>query len=211
MVLNYSLCAIIHRTDSSNLLSELAKLLDSGSSIRLKHLTWKPATEISRQTFIGTTEIDASGIANLLVEEWEQENYYCFSLQIKLEPEFRDVDESISFGCMWTSIFAGAKYLLIQMTAASTNMSLTVQKSNAIHNVWQNFAKKIDAIVAYIDIEEDCCGIQLFPNVGEIQLPDWETLAYQENCHCHYSIDLMTKFIIAVNDLLSKNLVIFFH
>ena len=201
MGLDYSLCAIIHRIDSSNLLSELAKLLDSSSSNRLKHLTWKPTTEIYRQTLIGTTEIDARGIANLPLEEWEQENYYCFGFQIELEPEFRDVDESISFGCMWTSIFAGAEYLLIQMTAATTNMSITVQKSSAIHNAWQNYAKKIDAIVAYIDIEEDCCEMQLFPNVGEIQLPDWSTLAYKEDCHCHYSIDLMAKFIIAVNDL----------
>lgn len=204
MGLDYSLCAIVHRTNSSNLLLELSKILDSKSSLRLQHLTWKPATEISRETFIGTTEIDASGIANLLLEEWEQENYYCFSLKIKLESEFRDIDdveESIPFGCMWTSIFAGAEYLLIQMTAATTNMSLTVQKSNAIHNVWQNFAQKINAIVAYLDIEEDCYGIQLFPNVGEIQLPDWETLAYKENRHCHYSIDLMAKFVIAVNEL----------
>ena len=65
MGLDYSLCAIVHRQNSSSLLPELAKLLTLESSLRLKHLTWKPATEFTRETLIGTTEIDARGIANL--------------------------------------------------------------------------------------------------------------------------------------------------
>ena len=162
-------------------------------------------TEALRNTIIGTNETDARGIAGLELDEYERDNSYCFSLLIQLEPEmeshlgdhkFSCFDRRDRFGCMWTSFCAGSEYLFVEMTAATTGMSLVLQYSDAIHNCWRNFARQTDAIVAYVDLEGDC-AIQLFPNSGDVILPDDDTLAYKNDYHA--SVDLKAKYIRNAN------------
>jgi hypothetical protein len=95
---------------------------------------------------------------------------------------------------MWTSIFAGKEYVLLEMTAATSGMSRVLQQSKAIHAMWTNLAKETNALFAYIDIEEQI-AIQLFPTYGDLTLPDYETLAFDGDFR--FSVDRMVTFLCA--------------
>jgi len=207
MGLDYSLCAILHRKDSRDLLKHLATILTPEYKERIAHLEWSPTVEESRETMIGTTEVDAFGIADLELVYSDTENNICFSLQIQLEREmesylgdhrFECFDQPGPFGCMWTSIYAGAKYVLISMTAATSGMSRVLQDSKAIHDLWISFAQKAGAIVAYVDIEDDV-AIQLYPFPYDLYLPNYYTLSFKEDDRA--SVDLFAEFIRNDNEL----------
>jgi hypothetical protein len=107
-------------------------------------MQWLPELETGRITIIGTSEIDARGIAGLNLRDYESPNCYCFSLQIQLElePEMELLSDGC-FGCVWTSVFAGAQYLLLELTAASSDLSWIIQKSSAVHAAWTSLATSI--------------------------------------------------------------------
>ena len=207
MGLDYSLCVIFYRDNSGAFLPNLVALLDPEDRARVANLTWSPASETRRTTLIGTAETDARGIAGLRLNRGESENHYCFSLQIQLEPEmeaflgeheFECFDRPGSFGCMYTSVCAGSKYVLFEMTAATTGMSHVLTHSEAIQDAWVRFARAMGAMIAYIDCE-DLCGMQLFPDSGEVVLPDANTLIYADiDSVC---IDLAAEYIRRVNNI----------
>lgn len=202
MGINYSMCIVIKREDADSLLENLCTILDSRSRDRIGSKKWLPELESSHTTQMGTLEIQALGIADIELEKGESPNSYCLSLQIQLEPElkpfltnhgFNCFEQSGSFGCMWTSVFAGSKYVLLQMTAATSDMSRILQQSKAIHQAWIKLAKKTNALFAYIDIE-DQIAMQLFPNQGDLTLPDYGSPEY--NSDCFFSVDRMVSFLL---------------
>lgn len=203
MGIDYSLCLIINRADSGTLLPHLSTLLDADSRARIASIEWSPETESVRRTLIGTTETDARGIASFSVSDTETSNSYCFSLDVKLEREleslvpdhrFQCFDQKSPFGCLWTSIFAGKDYVLLEMTAATSGMSRVIQQSQVIQSKWTGLAKSTDALFAYIDVEESV-AIQLFPTHGDLVLPDYDTLAYDGDCR--FSVDRMVAYLLA--------------
>ncbi len=207
MGLDYSLCAIFRRTGAEGILKDLSLLLDEESRRRIEELTWSPREEKLRQTLIGTMEVDGRGISELQPEEDENGNYFCFSLLIQLETEmekhlidhnFQCFGKAGQFGCMWTSLFCGQEYVLLQMTAATTPMSITLRESQAIQEKWTGFAKTAEAIVAYLDIE-DRVAKQLFPGVGDLYLGDCETLQFTGDIH--FSVDRFVEYIRNVNQI----------
>ena len=202
MGIAYSLCLVIKREDSDLLLDKLCALLDSPSRDRIGSRKWSLESEVKRTTLIGTSDIDARGIAGIQLAESETSNSYCLSLQIQLERELESLipdhkfmcfERPGAFGCMWTSIYAGNQYVLLEMTAATSGMSRVLQQSQAIHTAWIELAKKANAMFAYIDTEEQI-AIQLFPTYGELRLPDYETLAYDGDYR--FSVDRMVAFLL---------------
>ncbi len=202
MGINYSLCLLAKREDSDSLLENLCTILDSRSRDRIGSKKWLAGLESSHTTQIGTSEIQALGIAGLELEKGEFPNSYCLSLQIQLEPElepllsdhgFECFEQPGSFGCMWTSVFASSKYFLLEMTAATSDMSRALQQSKAIHRAWIELAKKTNALFAYIDIE-DQIAMQLFPVYGDLRLPDYDLPEYK--CGFFFSVDRMVSFLI---------------
>ena len=170
-------------------------------------MTWSPDTESNRFTMVGTSETDARGIAGLTLEDVERDNSYGFSINVQIEPEleshvegsdFKCFGKPESFGVMWTSVYAGKTYLLIEMTAATSGMSRILENSKSIQKKWTQFAKSINAIFAYVDLE-DQNAIPLIPKLNEIILPDLETLSFDEDIQ--FSVDLMTNYIIKANKI----------
>ncbi len=199
MGIDYSLCAILPRNQSSRFLEQLSKLLAAPSRRRIKNLVWSEAIQISHA--------DSRGIAGLLLEENESANNYAFSLYIKLERDmeaysdghsFKCFTREGSFGSMWTSVFASPAFLLVKMTAATSGMSRVLQHSEAIHKLWQQFAKAAKAVVAYVDLESES-GVMVFPNAGDCVLPVNDTFVCFE-CD-EFSLDEMVKFIQQENNL----------
>jgi hypothetical protein len=199
MGLNYLLCAILPRDQSPGCLEQLSKLLDAPSRRRIKNLIWSPATKIS--------DTDSRGIAGLSLIEHEQENYYAFSLQIKFErnmaahlseTQFKSFGRTDSFGIMWTSVFAGTEYMLVQMTAATSGMSRVLQDSDAIHKIWWQFAKASKAVVAYVDLESES-GIMVFPKSGDCVIPVNETFACFEGSE--FNLDEMVRLMRETNNV----------
>ncbi len=202
MGINYSLCIVAKRDQTTGLLASLAEHLSACSRARLPNGGWKPETEVRRTTRIGTTEVDARGIAGVLPEEREVCNHYCLSFEVHLEREveayvpdhrFRCFERPDSFGCMWTSVFAGDEFVLLEMTAATSRMSRVIQHSETIHKMWIDIARRSHSIFAYIDIEERD-AIQLFPAVGHLWLPDIETLAFENDWR--FSVDRFVMFLM---------------
>src|SRR5688572_3261089 len=112
MGIDYSLCLVIKREDSDLLLGELCELLDARSRDRISPKTWSPESEACRTTLIGTSEVDARGIAGLEPTDGESSNSYCLSFHIQLERQLESLvsdhrfdcfNQAGSFGCMWTS------------------------------------------------------------------------------------------------------------
>jgi hypothetical protein len=196
---NYSLCLICQRDDSKLLLTALSELLDYKSRQRIDLMQWSPELETERITIIGTSEIDARGISGLNLCDYEHPNYYCFALQIPLEPEMEFLSDG-ALGCMYTSVFAGAQYLLLELTAATSDLSWIIQKSSAVHAAWTLLAIKTNAIFGYVDIEEDV-AIQLYPKYGDLILPDPddETLIYDGDGGYRFVIDRMVEYLISTN------------
>lgn len=202
MGIRYSLCLITKRQDADLLLAKLGELLDAESRARIGSKKWSPESEERRTTVIETSDIDARGIAGFRTDG-ESPNLYCLSLQIQLERELesfvrdhhlRCFDRPGAFGCMWTSVFAGDQYALLQMTAATSGMSRVLQRSEEIHFAWFELERKANALFAYVDIEEKI-AIQLFPFRGELRLPDYEPLAFEGDDH--FSVDRMATFLLA--------------
>lgn len=203
MGIDYSLCLIAKREDSHSLLDNLCVHLDSRSRDRIATKKWFPESENRRTTLIGTHDVDARGIAGMQLADGESSNSYCLSLQVQIERDFEPLladhrfkcfERPGSFGCMWTSIFAGNDYVLLEMTAATSEMSRVLQKSEAIHAIWIELAKNSNALFSYIDIEEQI-AIQLFPTYGDLTLPDFQTLAFDGDYR--FSVDRMVTFLLA--------------
>lgn len=202
MGIRYALCALTLRDHSELLLPELSKLLDDKSRARIEHLEWAPEEEVERQTLIGTTDLDAQGIAGLATDPYEPEYQYCLSLHVQLESEMGqfvgyDADylsQPASFGCMWTSVCAGREFLLLRLGAATSGMSRVLQSSQVIQKMWREFAERVFARVAYIEIGDDL-AIQLVPSPGELYLPDFDVLAYANDYRV--SIDRLGYFVSA--------------
>ena len=206
MGIDYSLCTIIAREQASSVLRHLSSIITPESYARLEGLKWEPLLETKRKTLGGTTETDAIGIYGLERIELDRENSYCFALQVQLEAEmashldatdFDCFDSPGSFGCMWTSFYAGERYLLVEMTAATSRMSRVVRESAEIHELWRGFARSSNSIVAYVDVEE-ACGISLYPRTdGDIFLPDVDTLTYIDDYR--FSVDPFVELVLAAN------------
>ena len=205
MGIDYSLCLVAKREDSHVLLGHLCELLDARSRARITSRIWSPESEELRATLIGMLELDSRGIAGIEPAEYESPNSYCLSLQIQIEQELESLvsnhnlqcfEQPGSFGCMWTSVFAGSKYLLLEMTAATSGMSLILQQSEAIHSRWRDLARKVNAIFAYVDLELRV-ALQLFPCDGNLELPDPATLAFDGDVR--FSVDRLVSFLIATN------------
>jgi len=195
---NYSLSAIFHRAESSDLLKHLSAILDPDAKSRIENLPWSPAVETTRKTMIGTMEVDAQGVAGLEHRHGDFEYSYFFPLWIQLEEEMKLYLDSSRLDCfdhpgsldtLWTSIDAGSKYVIIKMTASRTQLSSVFINSKTIQDLWSGFALESNAIVAYIDLEENG-AIQLFPNKGNLVLPDDDTLVFVDSydtCVDHYA------------------------
>ena len=203
MGIDYSLCLITKRKDSDTLLPSLLTVLDADSRDRIGTLDWSPDSELMRPTLIGTSEMDARGIAGFKLSDKDSPNAYCLSLDIQLEADlqallgdhrFKCFDEPGSFGCMWTSVFAGEHFILLEMTAATSGMSAVLRQSQAIHATWISLAKNANAVLGYIDVQEQI-ALQLFPTYGDLTLPDCNTLAYDGDVQ--FSVDRMVAFLLA--------------
>jgi hypothetical protein len=204
MAINYSLCLVARRNDCASLLEKLSVCLDAPSRARIASLRWSPEVDTTRRTLIGTTETDSRGIAGLRLAEGESPNAYCFALNIQLEREFEANLEDHrfscfgqpgSFGCMWTSIYAGLEFLLLEMQAATSGMSQVLMCSEAIHAMWVDLAKEAKALFAYVNIEQNP-ALQLFPNHGDLWLPDCNTLGFEDG---GFSVDRMAEYLLATN------------
>ncbi len=199
MGLDYSLCAILPRNQAPHMLEQLSTVLDATSRRRIQNLAWSPALQTSNTV--------SQGIAGLLGIEHEQTNFYAFSLQVKLEREmkaylvdypFNCFDQANVFGSMYTSVFAGAEFLLVRMTAASSDMSRVLENSSAIHKLWAQFAKASKATLAYVDLESEV-GILLFPKSGDCIIPINDTFACFEAPE--FDLDEMTRFMRQANQV----------
>lgn len=199
MGLNYSLCAILPRDQSSRFLEHLSKVLYADSRRRIQNLVWSPAFQSS--------DTVSQGIAGLSAIEHEQANDYALSLKVKLERDmeaylsedhFKSFDRTDSFGYMWTSVFAGAEYLLVKMTAASSDMSRVLENSSAIQKLWAQFAKASNAIAAYVDLESET-GVMVFPKSGNCLIPVNDTFACFEAPE--FDLDEMVRFIRQENNV----------
>jgi hypothetical protein len=197
MGIDYSLCAILPRTQSARMLEALRKILSAESRRRIKNLEWMPAMQVN--------ETQARGILGLDLNESESENSSCFGLHVKLERElepqlgehrFKCFERPDTFGCMWTSIFASPEHVLIQMTAATSGMSRILQESTAIHKLWRGFAKDANAVVAYVDLESET-GIMLHPRSGTCVIPSDEPLSWFEGQD--FDLDEMVRVMRQTN------------
>lgn len=203
--LNYSLEAILLRSGAEKLLPALRTVLDAQSRERLAGLAWSPEHEEEAETLIGTTELRAGGIRGLRPEEYEQVDQICFGLWVTLEPEMQEhtqteIEEGpVSLGCMWTSIDAGRRYLRVQMTAATSGISRILIESQAVRDLWAEFAVRAGAIVAYLDVEGEALPIQLYPVTGEVMTPDEDTLRFVN--HVDSATDLICEYIVRTNKL----------
>ena len=205
MGIDYSLCLIVARKKSGNLLAHLSELLTNDCQVRLHKLSWSPESELRRNTAIGTSEIDARGISGFERMGSDAPNSYCLSLHVQLEPAMKELlgdngfncfDQPGAFGCMWTSVYAGDEYILLEMTAATSRMSRVLQKSNVVQSAWKKLAEATDAIFAYVDLEDET-ALQLFPIYGDLFLPDCDTLSFVRDYR--YSIDRMANYIVNSN------------
>jgi hypothetical protein len=164
MGLDYSLCAILPRARTEQILRHLSKRLDTHTKRRIAQLKFQDGTNI---------------FSGLMLEESECENNICFSLQVKPGREMSEhlVDHRLncvgregSFGCLWTSVFHGSEDVLFKMTAATSGMSRVLRDSQAIHKLWIGFCKDAKAIAGYVDLETQS-GLMLFPNSSDFVFP----------------------------------------
>ena len=205
MGLNYSLSGIFERENSQAILRELVPLLAPVSQARVADLDWAPGTEQWREMSIGVQTMDARGVAGLTVESVERENDFCFSLALDLEPEteamfaqyeFPCLPESglFSLGCFWLSVRAGQKYVLLELTAASSALSRLL-RSASVAAVWRAYAERSGALLAYIDTESRGEEICVFPDNTERDFPDFETLLFKDD---HFdSVDHCVNYIFS--------------
>ncbi|MFY8149058.1 MAG: hypothetical protein ACOVNL_07550 [Prochlorococcaceae cyanobacterium] len=202
MGFSYSLCLISKRNESELLIKSLLPFLDSRSRSRFSESRWAPESESTWTTSGGSLQIDARGIAGIKLEDGECSNSYCLSLFIQLERElehlfpdhrFTCFDHADSFGCMWTSVFAGSEYIKLEMTAATSGMSQAIRQSKAIHAAWITIARRSNALFAYINIEEQT-ALQLFPRQGNLMLPEHGELA-SDGSH-RFSVDHMVRYLL---------------
>lgn len=207
MGLNYSLCAVYRKARAEGMLQDLSEFLDRESRQRIQTLRWAPHKEKIRQTLIGTKDVDGHGIDGLELREHESINHYCFSLLIPLEAElekqfpdhgFPRFEKAYKFGCMWASVYSGQEYVLLQMTAATTAMSRILGDSRVIQEKWAEFARKSEAVVAYLDLEVQVTK-QLFPGFGDLYLPECSTLYFVGKGH--FSVDRFVEYIRNVNEV----------
>jgi hypothetical protein len=203
MGVRYSLNLLTRRNECDSLLAEFSSLLDDEGQARLRQLTWSPESEVRRRTLIGTDDIDARGIAGLPLAKHEFSNSHCFSLLVQLELGLASLvgdhglkcfGQAGSFGCLWTSIFAGEEFLLLQVTAATSGMSRVLERSEVIQDTWAELARKVRATFAYVDVE-DRTAMKLYPRFGDLYLPDTETLAFVGDER--FSIDRLALYLIA--------------
>lgn len=213
MGLNYSLCCIFERANSKDILRHLAPRLDSAGRKRLGELDWAPTSEVRRRLHIGVEGVDARGVAGLALEESERDNDFCLSLAVALEPEleaelnarittdaykFRREEGLLLFGCMWLSVRAGEEYVLLQLTGATSDMSRVLVQSQAIAELWRAYARSSKALLAYIDRESDEPKV-LLPEHWQLELPDEETLSFENNRGEYgFSVDHFVSYILSV-------------
>ena len=172
--------------------------------MRLGSLDWKPETERERVTESGTTVVDARGIAGLQLAELDRENHYCLSLKIfGLEKQFHPFTNesridaeagSVEIGCMWTSVFAGAEFVMLQLMAATSPMSRIVSGSNSVARLWYNFAESAHALRGYVDLETDTAK-QLYPVSCDLLLPSDYAFHFCDDEDAQFSIDDFARLV----------------
>ncbi len=201
MVLNYSLCLITRREDGARAMKALRPLLDEESQSRIGDEPWRPESERRCPTQIGTDDIDARGIAGVVLREWESIDSYCFSFRIQLEPVLYELVADHGFDCFvapgnfgtfWTSVYAGEKYWYLEMSAGTSGMSRMLEQSGRIQSMWEKLARDSNAIAAYVDLE-DKTSIRLYPTLGDFCLPDVDTLTFVDDYR--FSVDRVAEFI----------------
>jgi hypothetical protein len=202
---NVSLCLITRRAAADSLLRNFSGILDDAGRRRLGSCRWLPETEICRTTADGRSERYASGISGLARCDYDAANSYCFSFHVQME---RELEESFdeqdfdcfaqpgSFGCMWTSLYAGEQFLLLQCTAASSRMSDAIEHSKTIRDLWVRLARDSHAVFAYIDLEHEM-ALQLFPGQGYLNIPS-DSMSSPDD-HRQFSVDRMTEFLLSIN------------
>lgn len=204
MGLRYSLCSIHARKHSTHILRCLAPYLDDHSAQRLQSIDWYPEHETEQKTEFGTLAVNAHGIAGLIPEDDERPNDFCLSLKIKLEEDFHKhinpccIDQSsgsVRFGCIWTSVSAGADFVLLQLMAATSQMSRIIAASQQVIEMWTSFARSANSACAYIDFESEHAK-QLYPKVDSISVPDVESLGFCDDID-HYSIDDFARHLMS--------------
>lgn len=103
----------------------------------------------------------------------------CLALMVQLEPGFASqfddeppqcFDAPGEFGCLWATVHAGANYVLLDLAAATTGMSVVLQLSERVHALWRDFARASGALLAYVDLG-DGAALGVHPSALHFTLP----------------------------------------
>lgn len=158
MGLNHSLCAIVPRAKADAATAALLQVLAPSSRLLL----------------------EGGGLLALAASVNQADSGpHCLALMIQLEPEFAVqfddepppcLEAAGEFGCLWATVRAGVEYLLVELAAATTGMSVVLQQSARVHALWRDVALASGALLAYVDLE-DGAALGLYPREEYFALP----------------------------------------
>lgn len=220
----YSIHTIIRRSDSDRLISGLSILLDKESQERLEGRVWSPRTETKRLSATGSLETDASGFSGVELDDLERklEGVLRVCLAVNLEPASRRhaepgmADESyrraFESGQLYPisvslSVCAGARYLDLDVSVDTRSLRSIFVESSALHELWREFSRRINAIVSYVDIgleDYDDAAIRIYPTSGRLSLPHDEDCPDFADIRFDYPIDPYVEWILRNNPLFPR-------
>ncbi|WP_141731180.1 hypothetical protein [Oligoflexus tunisiensis] len=79
----------------------------------------------------------------------------------------------LSVGCVWTTIYAGSELACLWSAAATTDMSLLFNESDAVKNTWLNIAETSAALALFLDIDHTSWNM-LHPRKVWVERPSME-------------------------------------
>ena len=207
----YSLEFITKTENLLKLLQAFSKRLSEGDRERFKDFDlYEPAYEETISDNCGNKSTIKHGLKFINIGEFEDKNYYCFSLVSEIDegiinnfPGYKKYIENnkLSIGCAWTSLYVGENNVLLKVDAASTNISLIFEESKNIHKLCSDIAEEVGNTKVYLD-KEEYLYLQIFPENKEFIKQDID-ISSNDKLISTFNVDAYVK---EVENLADKDL-----
>ena len=140
-------------------------------------------------------------------------NSYCFSILPEIDESVESYFSNSGYtpdrengrlliGCAWTSLYVGEENVLLEVTAATSNMSRLFEKSKSIHKLCSDIAEEAENTSVFLDKENQLYWWQIFPESKKFIKPDQNLFSnYQKTLIINVDAYIMEAERLAGNEL----------
>jgi len=138
-------------------------------------------------------------------------NAYCFTLLPEIDESIESYysnrtpeleNGKLPIGCAWTSLYVGEENVLLEITAATSDMSRLFEKSNSLHKLCSDIAEEVGNTSVFLDKEDDLYWWQIFPEKKKFIKPDKDLFSnYKETSIINVDAYVMEAERLAAHEL----------